>query len=59
MEKVDLETILNQWNILDESERWSLKAQFFQEHPDEYEAEDFIRFLEKIRGNRAPSNHTR
>ena len=55
MEKVDLEAILNQRNILDESERWSLKAQFFQEYPDEYEAEDFIRFLEKYRRDRDPS----
>ncbi len=58
MDKVDLETILNQWNILDESERWSLKAQFFQEYPDEYDAEDFIRFLEKHRGERAPSGRS-
>ena len=59
MEKVDLEDILNQWNILDESERWSLKAQFYQEYPDEFKAEDFIRFLEKHRGDRDPSNLSR
>jgi hypothetical protein len=55
MEKVDLESILSQWDILDESERWSLKAQFFQEYPDKYEAEDFIRFLKNHHGDRDPS----
>ncbi len=59
MDKVDLDRILNQWNILDESERWSLKAQFFQEHPDEYEVDDFIRFLEKHRGDRDSSRYSR
>ena len=55
MDKVDLEEILNQWNIPNESERWSLKAQFYHEHPDEFKAEDFIRFLEKIRAHLNPS----
>ena len=59
MDKVDLEEILNQWNIPNESERWSLKAQFYQEYPDEFKAEDFIRFLQKIRGHLDPSTRNR
>jgi hypothetical protein len=48
METSDFENILNQWRILDEPERWSLKSVFLQEHPkQDFDTQDFVRFLEK------------
>ena len=48
METSDFENILNQWGILDESERWSLKSLFLQKYPkQDFDTQDFVRFLEK------------
>jgi hypothetical protein len=59
MERRDFESILNQWGILDESERWSLQTQFLYEYPEYYETRDFVRFIEKRYGKRESLTRTK
>ena len=48
MDRKALDTILNNWKIRDESERWSLIAMFVRHHGEEFTREDFIAFLESV-----------
>lgn len=42
----DFDSILDDWRIHSESEKWSLKTQFLRNHPDYYSLDDFVHFLE-------------
>ncbi len=48
MDRKALDTILNNWKIRDESERWSLISMFVRHYGDEFSREDFIAFLESV-----------
>lgn len=45
MKARDFDSILSDWNIDNEGERWILKKQFLRNNPNYYCLDDFVDFL--------------
>jgi len=43
----DFDSILNEWHINNEGERWSLKRQFLRNNPAYYCLDEFVDFLKQ------------
>lgn len=50
MNKLKLESILNEWGIFNPSERWSIKSMFNYYYPSNATEGNLIDFLEKKKG---------
>ena len=42
------DSILNQWKIYHEAERWSLKTKFFSDYKGRETQENFLKFLKGV-----------
>ena len=47
MKTAMLDSVLNEWNIKEEAQRWSLKEGYLQDNPKHISKNEFVHFLKR------------